>query len=108
MGNMGWNEEVLIEPTGAADDPVRIQVLCLADVAGRTQRLAFSRTIDADSPAATANERDGALSVTVNVLNVATRRERHLGPDRKNDRQIAGKASTRYWMDSLPCLSNRR
>ncbi len=104
MENMGCNEEVLIEPTMAAHDPVRIQVLCMADVGGRTQRLTLSRTIDADAPAATASRRDGGLNVTVNVLNVAPRRERQFGPDRKN----TGRASTRFWMDSLPCLSNRR
>jgi len=100
---MAWNEEIPAEPATPAHDPVRIQVLCMADVGGRTERLAFSRTIDADS-AATANARTGALNVTVNVLNLAPRRERPVGPDRK----IAGRASTRYWMDSLPCLSSRR
>ncbi len=103
MENMGRDEEVLIEPTIATNDPVRIQLLCTADVAGRTQSLTFSRTIDADATA-TINERDGGLNVTVNVLNVETRREAWLGSDRKD----CGSASRHYWMDSLPCLSNRR
>lgn len=123
MENMGWDEEVLIEPitesivgsivepiiesTIATNDPVRIQLHCTADVAGRTQRLIFSRTIDADATA-TSYERDGGLNVTVNVLNnvlhVEARREAWLGSARKD----SGSASTHYWMDSLPCLSNRR
>ena len=116
---MGWDEEVLIEPivepiiesTIATNDPVRIQLNCTADVAGRTQRLTFSRTIDADATA-TINERDGGLNVTVNVLNrvlnnvlnVETHQEVWLGSDRKD----WGSASRHYWMDALPCLSNRR
>jgi hypothetical protein len=120
LENMGWDEEVLIEPiveptiiesTIATNDPVRIQLNCTADVAGRTQRLTFSRTIDADATA-TINERDGGLNVTVNVLNrvlnnvlnVETHQEVWLGSDRKD----CGSVSRHYWMDSLPCLSNRR
>jgi hypothetical protein len=115
LENMGWDEEVLIEPiveptiiesTIATNDPVRIQLNCTADVAGGTQRLIFSRTIDADATA-TSYERDGGLNVTVNVLNVLnveTHQEVWLGSDRKD----CGSVSRHYWMDSLPCLSNRR
>ncbi len=99
---MKGNQEILQEPAIPAHDPVRIQVLCMADMGGRTERLAFSRTIDADA-ASTAYGRDGGLNVTVNVLNVTPRRERPAVTSRSNDRR----ASTRYWMDSLPCLSNR-
>jgi hypothetical protein len=122
---MGWDEEVLIEPiiesivepiiesTIATNDPVRIQLHCTAEVAGGTQRLIFSRTIDADA-AASINEHDCGLNITVNVLNlnsvlnnvlhVEAPREAWIG----SDRQDGGRASRHYWMDSLPCLSNRR
>jgi hypothetical protein len=83
-------------------------VLCMAEVDGKTQHMAFSKTIDAHADPDSATGRDGALNVTVNVLNVVPRRERRVGPDHKNDRKITGRASTRYWMDSLPCLSNQR
>jgi hypothetical protein len=115
LENMGWDEEVLIESivgpiiesTLATNDPVRIQLHCTADVAGGTQRLIFSKTIDADA-AASFNERDDGLNITVNVLNnvlhVEAPREAWIG----SDRQDGGRASRHYWMDSLPCLSNRR
>ncbi len=111
LGNMGWDEEAHIEPMIESiiesmmetNDPVRRQLPCPADVTGRTQRLTFSRTIDADATA-TMNERDGDLNVTVNVLNVEIRPETWPGADQKD----CGSAPRHYWMDSLPCLSNRR
>ncbi|MGB9489918.1 MAG: hypothetical protein WCA92_05565 [Terriglobales bacterium] len=107
MGDMGWNEEVLIEPATGANHPVRIMVLCMTDVGGKTQRLAFSKTIDAQAEPDTANGRDGALKVTVNVLNVAPREVR-VCSERKNEHRNSVRPSSRYWMDSLPCMSNRR
>jgi hypothetical protein len=104
LENMGWDGEVLIEPTMATNSPVRIQLHCTSDVGGRTQCLTLSRTIDAEASAAATNERDGGLNVTVNVLNVETRQDAWPGSDRKD----GGSASGHYWMDSLPCLSNRR
>lgn len=105
---MAYHGDVVVEPVVTVNDPVRIMVLCMAEVDGKTQHLAFSKTIDAHDEPDSATARDGDLNVTVNVLNVTPRRERQVGPNRKNDRNITGRASTRYWMDSLPCLSNRR
>lgn len=110
MGDMGCNEEVLIEPASATSDPVHIMVLCMADVGGKTQRMAISKTIHSQDERDTVNGSDGALNVTVNVLNVAPRGA--VGPyrnnDRKNERRNSVRASSRYWMDSLPCLSSRQ
>jgi hypothetical protein len=78
-------------------------VLCMAEVDGKTQRLAFSKTIDADAAPRAVNEHLGGVNLTVNIVSVVSSGEGRVGSDRKD----RGTASRRYWMDSLPCLSTR-
>ncbi|MGB9233606.1 MAG: hypothetical protein WCC04_04270 [Terriglobales bacterium] len=101
---MGYYGEVLTEPAIAASDPVRIVVLCMAELPGKTQGLAFVKEIDANGEPGNPRERDGALNITVNVLHAALSSEVRVGPDRKP----AATAASHYWMDSLPFMSNRR
>ena len=102
MRYMGWNEEILTPPP--ADATARAIALFMADGTGREQTVTFSKTIDAHAAPHAANEQPGCLNVTVNVLNVMLSWKGRVGFD-PNGRRVA---SSRYWMDSLPCLANRR